>query len=84
MRVPEIKLIPLRETVNTEHPTTLDLLIRIIPPELEETVERPSLNIGFVIDRSGSMNGQKIEYARQAAIYAVEQLLTTDRVSDNL
>jgi len=81
MRVPEIKLIPLREAVNTEHPTTLDLLIRIIPPELEETVERPSLNIGFVIDRSGSMNGQKIEYARQAAIYAVDQLLTTDRVS---
>jgi Ca-activated chloride channel family protein len=81
MRVPEIKLIPLQEAVSTEHPTTLDLLIRIIPPELKETIERPPLNIGLVIDRSDSMSGQKMDYVIQTAIYAVEQLLTTDRVS---
>ncbi|MHC4105605.1 MAG: vWA domain-containing protein, partial [Planctomycetota bacterium] len=81
MKVPEIKLIPLQEAVSTEHPTTLDLLIRIIPPELKETIERPPLNIGLVIDRSDSMSGQKMDYVIQTAIYAVEQLLTTDRVS---
>jgi Ca-activated chloride channel family protein len=81
MIVPDIHLIPLREVVSTDHSTTLDLLIKIIPPALEETVERPPLNIGLVLDRSGSMAGQKIEYVRQAATYAVEQLLSTDRVS---
>lgn len=81
MKLPEIQLIPLREAISSERSTTLDILIRIIPPELEETIQRPTLNIGLVIDRSGSMQGEKIEYARQAACYAVQQLLPTDRVS---
>ncbi len=81
MKVPTINLIPLREAVSSDSPTTLDVLVRIIPPEPEIELERPALNIGLVIDRSGSMRGQKMEYARQAACYAVEQLLPTDRVS---
>ena len=81
MKVPTINLIPLREVVSSDSPTTLDVLVRIIPPEPEIELERPALNIGLVIDRSGSMQGQKMEYARQAACYAVEQLLPTDRVS---
>jgi Ca-activated chloride channel family protein len=81
MKVPTINLIPLREVVSSDSPTTLDVLVRIIPPEPEIELERPALNIGLVIDRSGSMGGQKMEYARQAACYAVEQLLPTDRVS---
>jgi len=81
MKVPTINLIPLREAISSDSPTTLDVLVRIIPPEPEIELERPALNIGLVIDRSGSMRGQKMEYARQAACYAVEQLLPTDRVS---
>ena len=81
MKVPTINLIPLREVVSSDSPTTLDVLVRIIPPEPEIELQRPALNIGLVIDRSGSMRGQKMEYARQAACYAVEQLLPTDRVS---
>lgn len=81
MKLPEIQLIPLREAISTEQSTTLDLIVRIIPPELEEPLQRPVLNIGLVIDRSGSMEGKKIEYARQAAGYAVQQLLPTDRIS---
>ena len=81
MKVPTINLIPLREAVSSDSPTTLDVLVRIIPPEPEIELERPALNIGLVIDRSVSMRGQKMEYARQAACYAVEQLLPTDRVS---
>lgn len=81
MKVPTINLIPLREVVSSDSPTTLDVLVRIIPPEPEIELERPALNIGLVIDRSGSMRGQKMEYARQAACYALEQLLPTDRVS---
>ena len=35
----------------------------------------------LVLDRSGSMGGQKMEYARQAAAFAVDQLRAADRVS---
>ena len=81
MKVPTINLIPLRAAVSSDSPTTLDVLVRIIPPAPEVELKRPTLNIGLVIDRSGSMQGQKIEYARQAACYAVDQLLPTDRLS---
>jgi Ca-activated chloride channel homolog len=81
MRAPTIDLIPLRAVVCSDSPTTLDVLVRITPPTAEVELKRPTLNISLVIDRSGSMSGQKIEYARQAACYAVQQLLSTDRVS---
>lgn len=82
MIMPQIELIPLREAVGSDCSTTLDLLIKITPPAPESSsLERPPLNLSLVIDRSGSMNGQKIQYARQAACYAIEQLLPTDRVS---
>lgn len=77
----DIQLIPLRAAVCSERSTTLDVLVRITPPAPEKTIDRPQLNLGLVIDRSGSMGGQKIEYARQAASYAIEQLLPSDRVS---
>src|SRR5262249_57807850 len=51
-------------------------------PAAEVQMQRPALNLGLVLDRSGSMGGQnKIGFAREAAIYAVQQLLPTDRVS---
>jgi Ca-activated chloride channel family protein len=81
MRGPEINFFPLREAVSSQKPTTLEILIKILPPEFDEKTERPPLNIGLVLDRSGSMRGQKIEYVRQAAIFAIKELLPTDRVS---
>ena len=80
MKLPQIELIPSQEAVSSETATVLDVLIRVLPPEVEVSDERPSLNIGLVIDRSGSMQGEKLDYARQAAIYAVEQLKSTDRI----
>lgn len=81
MTQPTIELIPLRNAVSHETATTLDLLIRITSPQTAEISDRPPLNIGLVIDRSGSMRGAKLRYARQAACCAIEQLLPTDRVS---
>ncbi|HUR97019.1 MAG TPA: VWA domain-containing protein [Pyrinomonadaceae bacterium] len=67
-------------TANTEQ--TVDVLIRITPPEIEQAgSKRPKLNLSMVLDRSGSMSGRKIEEARQSAKYCIDQLLATDRIS---
>jgi len=82
MKQPEIEIIPIRGAVRSDAPVTLEVLLRITPPAPEVQVQRPALNLGLVLDRSGSMGSQnKIGFAREAAIYAVQQLLPTDRVS---
>ena len=82
MRQPHIELIPLRPAVRSDAPVTLDVLIKITPPAAELNAQRPALNLGLVLDRSGSMAAHnKINFAREAAIYAVQQLLPSDRVS---
>ncbi len=82
MQTPRIEILPLRPAVCFDAPTTLDVLVRILPPADEGPAERPALNLGLVLDRSGSMAGEnKIGFARQAAAYAVQQLRPTDRVS---
>ena len=82
MSQPRVELLPLRPAVRSDAVTTLDLLIKITPPPAELNAPRPALNLGLVIDRSGSMDAdKKIKFAREAAVYAVEQLLPTDRVS---
>ncbi len=71
----------MHDAIAAERSVTLDVLVKITPPVLESTPDRPPLNLGFVLDRSGSMGGPKIEYARQAVAYAIEQLLPSDRLS---
>lgn len=81
---PTLDLIPLRTAVSAIQSTTVDVLLRIIPPDFpdRERRKRPSFNLGFVIDHSGSMASHgKLDYARQAVCYAVEQLLPSDRLS---
>ena len=82
MNQPRIELIPLRPAVRSDAPATLDVLVKITPPAPDAQVRRPALNLGLVLDRSGSMAAQnKIGFARDAAVFAVQELLPTDRVS---
>ncbi|MEO0536791.1 MAG: VWA domain-containing protein [Cyanobacteria bacterium P01_A01_bin.123] len=84
-KAPMIQLTPLHGAIAANQATTLDVLIKIVPPDAPEFLpERPPINLGLVIDRSGSMGGAKISYAKEAACYAVEQLLPGDRVSVTL
>jgi Ca-activated chloride channel family protein len=79
---PRIELIPARPAVCRDATTTLDVLVRITPPLPEVHILRPPINMAIVLDRSGSMSsGRKMEHARDAAIFAIGQLLPTDRIS---
>jgi Ca-activated chloride channel family protein len=79
---PRIELIPSRPAVRGDAPVSLDVFVRIVPPRPEVHFLRAPINLALVLDHSGSMAADpKIDCARQAAVYAVEQLLPTDRVS---
>lgn len=82
MNMPHISLIPMYGAIAQGRPVTLDVLVKIEPPALDlNDWERPPLNLGFVLDKSGSMSGQKLDYAKQAIAYGIEQLLPSDRLS---
>ena len=82
MTTPQIELVAVRPAVRTDAPCTLDLLVTIRPAADRPDQPRPRLNLGLVLDRSGSMSAaKKLTYAREAAGFAVRQLTATDRVS---
>lgn len=78
---PKIEVFPLKEKALADGPSEMDFLIRITAPEIETEKDRPKLNLGLVLDRSGSMSGRKLKNAKRAACYCVDQLLPTDRIS---
>ena len=49
--------------------------------EMTSGIERPPANVAIVLDRSGSMEGDKIERAKEAANIAVDMLSERDIVS---
>ena len=54
------------------------VLARIVAPEGEPR-QRPPVNLALVLDRSGSMGGDKIRLAKEAAIAALRRLEPRDR-----
>jgi Ca-activated chloride channel family protein len=57
------------------------LEIVVTAPTLPTDAERPALNISLVLDRSGSMSGDKLKYVQQAAKHALTRLTARDLVS---
>jgi len=65
----------------SDRPTERFFEISIDTAKLESGTVRPPLNIALVLDRSGSMGGDKIVRAKQAAEYILKQLTERDRVA---
>ena len=76
----KIELLPAKMAAKTDETTELLVLIRITPPHVKPNRERPRLNLGLVLDRSGSMGGEKLEAVKRAATFAVHQMQASDRV----
>lgn len=55
------------------------LLVTVVAPTVRREAKRPPVNLAFVLDRSGSMSGPKIDLAKQAVRRALESLSAEDR-----
>jgi Ca-activated chloride channel homolog len=69
------------DVVTLKRAQRLYLMARFESGPAAEDRERRPLNLSLVIDRSGSMGGNKIDYTRQAAQFLVQHLSAKDTLS---
>ena len=68
-----LEFIPDRPALCHDQSCTVDLVVRITPPPLpREQGQRARINLALVLDRSGSMQGEKMELTRKAAALAIK------------
>jgi Ca-activated chloride channel family protein len=81
-QIPKVEFITERASLEAGREQTVELIVRITAPKIEREIKaRPPLNFSVALDRSGSMEGEKIRQAREAVKYCIEQFLPTDRFS---
>jgi len=68
-----------RRYIRSTHRSERFVLVELEAPRAPQKSMRDPVNLAFVLDRSGSMSGQKIELAKRAIETAVDRLLPTDR-----
>ncbi len=84
MTQPPLRFRPLRPAVAADSASTLELLLTITTPDLssdQQSRPRAPVNLVLVIDRSGSMAGQKLRYARKVARFLAGELTAGDRLA---
>lgn len=68
-------------TVPSGAPVVVHVLLTLTAPMVSGDKRRPRLNIAAVIDRSGSMEGPPLAYAKQSVMLLLDQLGPEDRFS---
>jgi hypothetical protein len=69
------------DVITLQQPYRLYLMARMTSGSARDDKKRRALNLSVVIDHSGSMAGEKIDYTRQAAQFLVQNLNTRDTLS---
>src|SRR5689334_12811226 len=69
------------DVISAANENHLYLVARIEAGPAPEGQQRRPLNIGVVMDRSGSMGGTKIDYVKKATQFLVQHLGASDRFS---
>ena len=75
-----LDVIPERPCLPVGEVTSLPVLIRLTAPTVPQMARKP-LNLCLVIDRSGSMAGEKLRRTIASAKFVVERLAATDILS---
>ena len=70
-----------QDLIAREVPSQRVLEIAVQAPDAASQTARPRLNLALVLDRSGSMSGEKLEYVKQAAIHVLDMLKEQDQVA---
>lgn len=70
-----------RTLIRAAAESTRYLHVRVAAPAAATTTRRPPINVALVLDRSGSMSGDKLRRAVRSAIAALRHLTPADRFS---
>jgi Ca-activated chloride channel homolog len=70
-----------QDLIPAEMPAQRVIEMAIQAPLSAQKTSRQPLNLALVIDRSGSMAGEKLEYVKQAAIHVLDLLQAQDRAA---
>ena len=70
-----------RSVLPADNPQQVVVKVTLDAPRAPSEIARPPVNLCIVLDRSGSMSGQKIEKAKEAAIEALRRLGAGDLFS---
>ena len=77
----QFQILSEQSLISREVPSQRILELQIQSPKAKTTTNRSPLNLAIIIDKSGSMSGSRLEYAKQAAIFVTERLEAKDRVA---